>query len=250
MGHIGKNIKLFLFDPITTAKTPVSAEYMAELIGVSIDTVSTYLYKKKPIHKLNCFLCKEGYSVKDLKELMNKWVNTETRNEIWKYTDDTKKYQISNLGRVRRMYKNASPAFIMPYLNERSRGLFRIKLSYNNVYKEYLLHQLVADLFIENDDIINKTYIIHKNTIKSDNRALNLMYVTKKESSSTGGKTTFERRDPKEIIRKEIGTGKELGRYSSLIEAERDTGIKYQNIYECLVGKKPTMGRSTWEYEN
>ena len=248
MGHIGKNIKLFLFDPITTRKTPVSSEYMAELIGVSADTVSTYLYKKKPIHKIGCYLCKDGCSINELKELMIKWKDAETRNEIWKYTDDTKKYQVSSLGRVRKINKTTPPIFIMPYLNERSKGLFRIKLSFNNVYKEYLLHQIVAELFVNNDDPVNKTYVIHKNGIKTDNRANNLLYVTKEEACSVGGKSSFERKDSKEIIRREIGTGKELGRYNSLLEAEKDTGIKYQNIYDCIKGKRPTAGRSTWEY--
>lgn len=244
-----KETELLLFDPITTARTPVSAEYMVELIGVPASTISTYLYRRKPIHKIGCYLCKEDYTKKDFKELMNKWKNQEVRNEIWKYTDDTRGYQVSNLGRVRKMNKTTEPYFIIPYLNSRSKGAFRVKLSYNGVYKEYILHQIVADLFVINDDPVNKTYIIHKNGIKTDNRANNLQYVTKLESALLGGKVSKEKNEYRRVVKKEIGTGKILDVYESLADAARDTGIKYQNIYGAITGYRPTAGIYEWGFE-
>lgn len=241
--------KLLLFDPITTAKMPVSAEYMAELIGVSIETISTYLYKRKPIHKIGCYLCKEDYTKKDFKELMDKWKDQEVKNEIWKYTDDTRGYQVSNLGRVRKMNKTTKPYFIIPYINSRSKGTFRVKLSYNGVYKEYVLHQIVANLFVINDDPVHKTYIIHKNGINTDNRANNLQYVTKLESALLGGKISKESRDYRRVVKKEIGTGKILDSYDSIVDAGRKTGIKYQNIYGAIIGYRPTAGRYEWGFE-
>lgn len=240
---------LLLFDPITTAKTPVSAEYIAELIGVSSETIATYLYKRKPIHKIGCFLCKTNYTSKDYKELMNKWKNTEVKNEIWKYTDDIKSYQVSNLGRIRKMNKTTEPYFIIPYFNSRSKGTFRVKLSYKGVYKEYVLHQIVAELFVINDDPINKIYIIHKNGIKTDNRANNLQYVTRLESATLGGEISKKNNEYKRVVKKEIGTGKVLDTYDSIIDAERKTGIKYQNIYGAIIGYRPTAGRYEWSFE-
>jgi hypothetical protein len=242
--HNKNGKKLFLFDPITTERKPVDYDYLDGLLDIPSNQLSVYICKRKPLYMLGGFLCNEDFTTDDLKGLMAQWNTEETQNEIWKYTDESKKNQVSNLGRARRVNKTTPPTFIIPYLNERSKGLFRIKLHWKGKYREVLLHQVVAELFVINED--GKDHVIHKNNIKIDNRAYNLAYATKKEVCSLGGKS----RESIGIIRKELGTGRIIGEYENLLDSQRKTGVAYQNIRECLIGLKPTMGSSTWEYSN
>ena len=75
-------------------------------------------------------------------------------------------YEISNQGRVKRNGK----------LLDLSKETGYIKLSIG------WLHRIVAECFIPNPD--NKPCVDHINTIKTDNRACNLKWVTYKENAN------------------------------------------------------------------
>jgi hypothetical protein len=96
--------------------------------------------------------------------------------EVWM---DIKKfdgqYQVSNLGRIKSIKSN-----IIMKQNLKRTGYLNIKLCKNN--KEYHLsvHRIVADNFIDNPD--NKPQVNHINKIKSDNRLINLEWVTMNEN--------------------------------------------------------------------
>ncbi len=62
-----------------------------------------------------------------------------------------------------------------------SHGYKEVSLSLNNKVKNFLVHRLVAEAFIDNYE--DKPYINHKNCKKVDNRAYNLEWVTPKENS-------------------------------------------------------------------
>ncbi len=50
-----------------------------------------------------------------------------------------------------------------------------------SVYHHIFIHKAVAELFLTNDDPINKTYVLHKNFNKLDNNKDNLIWATKEE---------------------------------------------------------------------
>jgi len=60
-----------------------------------------------------------------------------------------------------------------------------IRLSKNNIQKNYFLHRLIAEAYIPNPE--NKPFIDHINRIKTDNRIENLRWVTSSENKINTG---------------------------------------------------------------
>ena len=103
--------------------------------------------------------------------MMKEFTDTELANEQWRDVEGYDgAYQVSDLGRVRslkfgktRILKNN----ILPS------GYVQIGLNKNGRVKMKYIHRLVADAFIENDNLFNNE-INHINEDKTDNRATNL----------------------------------------------------------------------------
>lgn len=75
-------------------------------------------------------------------------------------------YWISNLGNVKSKYRQLKP------IKAPSDSYSRVRLSKNNQIKQYNIHRLVAETFIENS--LNLPYVNHINGDKLDNRVENL----------------------------------------------------------------------------
>lgn len=103
--------------------------------------------------------------------------------EVWK---DIKGYeglyQASNLGNIRTLNYRGSKKIKNLKPTNNSEGYLQIYLSKNKNRKKYLVHRLVAESFIPNPE--NKPFIDHINTIRNDNRADNLRWVTREENNN------------------------------------------------------------------
>ena len=187
-------------------------------------------------------------------------------------------YQVSNQGRVKRLYKNGKIRILKPSLD--NNGYLYVTLSKNNKPKIFKLHRLIAINFIPNPE--NKPCIDHINTIRTDNRVENLRWVTKKENSNnplskiniskshTGFKHSDETKDKlskshkgksksKVSIDKMVKTksikvvqltleGELVKIWDSAIKAEREEGFNHRHIGECCCGIAKTHKKYKWMY--
>ena len=101
--------------------------------------------------------------------------------EIWKDIDGYEGlYQVSNKGRIKSLYSvtNNEERIIKQQTNHN--GYNTVYLSINGKRRKFVVHRLVAMMFIPN--IENKPCVDHINTIRNDNNVENLRWVTHKEN--------------------------------------------------------------------
>lgn len=118
--------------------------------------------------------------------------------EIWKDIENYEgKYQVSNLGHVRRVYspctkhKDTRYRVLKPVP---TCGYYRVSLHKNKVGKLFFVHRLVAKAFIPNPQ--NKPQVNHMNGNKADNSVENLEWATSLENNRHAFETGLNRYHP------------------------------------------------------
>ena len=102
-------------------------------------------------------------------------------NEVWRDVDGYDgMYQVSDLGRVRSRKSGEWKVLKAYRINS---GYLMVCLCKGKAQKSALIHRLVADAFIKNDDS-SKSQINHINEVKTDNRASNLEWCTAQYNST------------------------------------------------------------------
>lgn len=164
-------------------------------------------------------------------------------NEIWKDIPGFPDYQVSNIGRVKRIRdigRNGLIRILKPVVY--SNGYKVINLSGKRVG----VHRLVAMAFIPNPNHYRE--INHKNEIKSDNRVENLEWCTRayNDNYGTRNKRVSEKLS-KSVLQFTID-GVLVNQYYGIHEAMRQTGIDARNIHSVIKGKRKTTGGFIWKY--
>jgi len=110
--------------------------------------------------------------------------------EIWKDIEGYEgRYQVSNLGRVKSLnYRHTDQERILQPIPF-SHGYLVVNFLKNKKHKTFLIHRLVAQSFIPNPD--NKPQVNHINGVKTDNRVVNLEWVTPLENTQHAIKTNL-----------------------------------------------------------
>lgn len=168
-------------------------------------------------------------------------------------------YQVSNFGRVKSLkrtvwdnrgcYRTVFERILKPVSN--GHGYLRVWLSKNNKGKYYLIHQLVAQAFIQFVPEANTSYEVdHRNTERTDNRVSNLCFVTSSQNKlnpKTRERNINKPKKSKPVIAIDKVTGLII-EFPSTIEAERKLGISSSNICDCLKGRHNSSGGFYWMY--
>lgn len=175
--------------------------------------------------------------------------------EVWKPVKGFEEhYEVSNLGQVRRISRIIYRGKGRDYNCYWKGRILKIKnctvktgvspykqvcLTVGGVYHYKMIHRLVAEAFIPNPG--NKPEVNHKNGNKSDNRLINLEWVTSSENKQH--RISKLKRGHLVPVRC-IETGEE---FDSIASASRRIGRNKECIRACLKKPSRTAGGLHWE---
>lgn len=169
--------------------------------------------------------------------------------EIWKDIKGYEGYyQVSNLGNVKSLKRT-----IIRKRNDKTHQFpikeRMLKFDYSDGYKvvklckqgekAYKVHRLVAEAFIPNPN--NLPIINHKDETRTNNCVDNLEWCDNFYNCNYG--TINDRRKKKRVLQIEKNIT-----YSSLLEAEKQTGIQNGNISKVCNGVCDTAGGYHWQF--
>ena len=162
-------------------------------------------------------------------------------DEIWRDIEGYKGlYQISNKGRVKRLYK-ASERILK--LHDNGRGYLRVALTKESSLKFIMIHRLVAQAFIPNPN--NLPEINHRDENKKNNCVENLEWCDRVYNINYG--TRNERASRK--ILQYSKSGEFIKEWPSALEVERVLDINNSHIIQCCKGKRKSAGGFIWRYK-
>lgn len=141
-----------------------------------------------------------------------------------------------------------------PISNHTGKGYLYVDLYKNGKKKRFYVHRLVAEAFIPNP--FNKPYINHKDGNPKNNCANNLEWCTPQEnvehaSKILGVMKQYEKANEQRkraVYMLEKGTGKIIGMFNSIRDAQKVTNIPSSNIVACLKGRQKYTNKYCWCY--
>lgn len=191
----------------------------------------------------------------------------ETITEIWKPIKNYEGlYEVSNLGRVKSLERTCigkgggiypiKEKVLIQSKTRKETPYYKVSLSKNGIVKDYMVHRLVAETFIDNPN--NLPVINHIDCDTSNNCVDNLEWVTQKQNVNHSYKlghidTKKAWKQSAEVRKKPVMvTNLQTGEkqiYNSVTEAIENLNLSRQTVYNILNGtsKNPRCGY-TFEY--
>lgn len=122
-------------------------------------------------------------------------------------------------------------------------GYLRVSLSNKTVkHKKFLVHRLVATIFLPNPD--NLTQVNHKDGNRKNNNVNNLEWCTPLYNLNYSGVIEQAKEANKQKVEC-IDTGII---YDSIDSVEKELGLHHSNIVACCNGRRQTVGGFRWRY--
>lgn len=179
-------------------------------------------------------------------------------NEIWKPVVGYEGlYEVSSMGRVRSCDKEVWNRFT--YILRKGKlmeqgmdddGYCTITLCKESKKSNCHVHRLVAMAFIDNP--MNLPEVNHKDSIRHNNRAENLEWVTAQgnhDHAKVKGRFHYEYLE-KPVVQIDPTTNKVIQVYRSIVDANSEHGFHIGNIALCCKGYKDTHAGFAWKYDN
>ena len=180
--------------------------------------------------------------------------------EVWKdivikkngvLYDFTGLYQASNFGKIKSC-KKRNGKILKP--SSDNHGYLKVKLCKNGMRGDFMIHRIVASLFIPNPQ--NKIQIDHIDTNRANNNVNNLKWAT--PSENTNNPITIKKRA--EALKSSIESkmvkvlqydlkGNFIKEWKSQSEASRQLKINSTHICRCCKGGLKTAGKFIWKYK-
>lgn len=175
--------------------------------------------------------------------------------EIWK---DIKGYeglyQVSNMGQVKRLHTAESKGIgnyerkeHLLKQRQNNKGYMLVDLYKGNKREQVLVHRLVATAFLQKPygcNIIN-----HIDENPKNNNVGNLEWCTQKYNMNYGTTPYRIGKGNSKPIKQLDRQGNIVARFTSAMQAQRETNVSNGCINDCLKGRRKTAGGYIWQYD-
>ena len=155
-------------------------------------------------------------------------------------------YQVSSEGRVKSLERKGCKRERILKPGVRSKGYLFVVLCAGGKSRMFSVHRLVCQAFHDNPE--NKLDVNHMNENKTDNRACNLEWSTRKENCNHGTRNVRMAIAKSRPIAQYTLNGKLLKVWPSTAEVERRAGFDHSAISKAANGNRKTAYGFRWKY--
>lgn len=167
---------------------------------------------------------------------------------MFKVIQDFPRYRIHDSGLIESDYPDGTWKELKQ-VYDKSSGYMLVTLCYNGIRKNKRVHRLLMEAFVPNP--LGLTQINHKDANKLNNSLDNLEWCSPKENSihavSLGLNSSCIETNRTGVNQFDMESNF-INSFKSLHEAERLTGICWQNIWKVCNNLRRSAGSFRWEY--